>query len=60
MKIDFEFETEFGVFRDSLDLPDDVTYGEDAIQNMKEQRRDKWIEFIKNAPEVVIEETIDG
>ena len=60
MKIDFEFETEFGVFRDSLDLPDDVIYGEDEIQNMKEQRRDKWIEFIKNASEVVIEETIDG
>lgn len=60
MKIDFEFNTEYGVFRDALNLPDDVVYGEDAIQSMKEQRRDRWIEFIKNAPQVVIEEPVDG
>ena len=41
MKIDFEFETEYGRFRDSLTLPDNVVYGEDEIQAMKEQRRDQ-------------------
>ena len=38
MKIDFEFETEYGIFRDSLTLPENIVYGEDAIQAMKEHR----------------------
>lgn len=49
IKIDFEFDTPHGVFRDALHLPDDHAFTEDAIQAMKEQRRDNWIAVV-NAP----------
>ena len=62
MKIDFEFETQYGRFRDSLTLPENIVYGEDAIQAMKEQRRDRWIEFVKNPPQTdpAVEDTGNG
>ena len=49
MKIDFEFDTPHGVFRDALHLPDDHTLSEAEIQAMKEQRRDNWLAIV-NAP----------
>jgi len=60
MKIDFEFNTEFGTFRDSLNLPDDHNLSDQEIQTMKESRRDSWVDFIKNAPDVVITEDSNG
>ena len=59
MKIDFEFNTEFGTFRDSLNLPDDHNLSDQEIQTMKEKRRDSWISFIKNAPDIIAEDS-DG
>lgn len=53
IKIDFEFDTEHGVFRDALHLPDDHTLTEMEIQTMKEQRRDSWLAIV-NAPPVDI------
>jgi hypothetical protein len=50
MKIDFEFDTKHGKYRDSLTLPDDHTFTDAEIQAMKEQRRDNWIDFIDNPP----------
>lgn len=52
MKIDFEFDSEYGVFRDALHLPDDVTYTEAEIDAMKQARFDNWIYHIQNPPPV--------
>lgn len=43
MKIDFEFQTAYGVFRDALHLPDDHGFTDEEIQAMKQQRVDNWI-----------------
>lgn len=51
MKIDFEFETPHGLFRDALHLPDDHTFTDEEIQTMKQQRVDNWIAIV-NAPSV--------
>jgi hypothetical protein len=57
MKIDFEFDTPHGVFRDALHLPDDHTFTDDEIQAMKQQRVDNWIAVVTAPPvEEVIEE----
>lgn len=50
IKIDFEFDTAYGKFRDALYLPDDHTYTDAEIQAMKEQRRDNWIAIVSNPP----------
>lgn len=58
IKIDFEFTTEFGVFRDALHLPEDHALTDAEIQLMKQQRLDNWLAIV-NAPPVeenVIEE----
>jgi len=49
IKIDFEFDSQYGVFRDALHLPDDHTFTDDEIQAMKQQRYDNWLTII-NAP----------
>jgi len=51
MKIDFEFTTAQGLFRDALHLPDDHTFTDDEIQAMKQQRVDNWIAVV-TAPSV--------
>lgn len=50
IKIDFEFDTPYGVFRDALHLPMNATYTDVEIQAMKEQRRDNWIAIITAPP----------
>lgn len=56
IKIDFEFDTPHGVFRDALHLPDDHAFTEDEIQAMKEQRRDNWIAIVTAPPVEPVEE----
>ena len=57
LKIDFEFDTPHGMFRDALHLPDDHTFTDDEIQAMKQQRVDNWIAVVTAPPvEEVIEE----
>jgi len=46
MKIDFEFQTEHGLFRDALHLPDDHGLTEEQIEAMKTERRDNWIAVV--------------
>lgn len=46
MKIDFSFDTPYGIFRDALYLADGHTFTEEEIQALKEQRRDNWIAVI--------------
>ena len=58
MKIDFEFDSQYGVFRDALHLPDDHGMTDDEIQAMKQQRFDNWIAIVTAPPaEEVVEET---
>jgi hypothetical protein len=50
MKIDFEFTTPHGLFRDALHLPDDHTFTDEEIQAMKQQRVDNWIAVVTAPP----------
>lgn len=56
VKIDFEFDTPHGVFRDALHLPDDHAFTEDEIQAMKQQRVDNWIAIVTAPPAEPVEE----
>lgn len=62
MKIDFEFQTEHGLFRDALHLPDDHGLTDEQLDAMKAERRDAWIAVV-TAPAVEDEQDyieIDG
>lgn len=50
MKIDFEFDTPHGVFRDALHLPDDHTFTDAEIDAMKQQRVDNWVAIVTAPP----------
>ena len=56
VKIDFEFDTPHGVFRDALHLPDDHAFTQDEIQAMKQQRVDNWIAIVTAPPAEPAEE----
>jgi hypothetical protein len=43
MQIRFSFQTKYGLFSDALNLPDDHQYDEYELEEMKKERRDKWI-----------------
>lgn len=49
-KIDFEFDTAHGKFRDALHLPDNHGLSEAEIEAMKVQRRDNWIAVVTAPP----------
>ena len=59
MKIDFEFDSPYGVFRDALHLPDDHGMSDSEISAMKQQRFDNWIAIVNPPPSEVVEVT-DG
>lgn len=50
MKIDFEFETRYGKFRDALYLPDDVVFSDDEIAAMKQERLNNWLTVVELPP----------
>lgn len=50
MKIEFEFATPHGVFRDALYLPDDHSYTDEQIAAMKQERLDNWLFAVENPP----------
>jgi len=60
MKIDFEFETDYGKFRDALHLPDDHGLSDAEIEVMKEERRDNWIAAVTAPSEEPDTVEIDG
>lgn len=43
MKIDFQFETQYGLFSDALILPDDQTFTDAEIELMKQERLNNWL-----------------
>lgn len=51
MKIDFEFQSKYGVYRDALHLPDNHGMTDAQIEAMKQERFDKWIDAVENPPE---------
>jgi hypothetical protein len=50
MKIDFEFQTEHGLFRDALYLADDHTFTDEQLQAMQQERVDNWIAVVTAPP----------
>lgn len=50
IKIEFEFESKYGVFRDALHLPEDHGMTDEQIAAMKQQRFDNWIAIIEAPP----------
>jgi hypothetical protein len=51
MKIDFQFDTQYGTFADALWFPDDQPVPSDAdIEAMKQQRLNNWIAIITAPP----------
>lgn len=55
IKIDFEFDSKFGVFRDALHLPDDHTFTDAEIEAMKQQRYDNWMAIVDAPPADVVD-----
>lgn len=50
LKIDFEFDSQYGVFRDALHLPENHGMTDAEIQTMKQQRFDNWIAIVTAPP----------
>jgi hypothetical protein len=50
LKIDFEFQTPYGLYRDALHLPVNHGYTEAEIEAMKVDRRDAWIAVVTAPP----------
>jgi hypothetical protein len=50
IKINFEYDTKYGVYRDAIHLPNDHTYTEEEINKIKLERVNAWIEIIENPP----------
>jgi len=55
MMIDFEISRDGVVYRDALSLPDDHTFTDQEIENMKEAKYAAWVAFIEQASQEVIE-----
>lgn len=53
IKIDFEFTTRYGVFRDALYFPEDAIPPEEEIEAMKQQRLNNWIAIMEQPPQDV-------
>jgi hypothetical protein len=56
MKIVFEFQTPYGVFRDALHLPEDHGLSQEQITAMQQERLDNWLFVVENPPEAVSED----
>jgi len=50
MKIDFEFQTQYGKFADALWFADDQVPDEATIEAMKQQRLNNWIAAVTAPP----------
>jgi hypothetical protein len=49
--IAFKFETEHGTYRDAIVLPDDHGLAQEAIDAIKQQRVDTWLEIMNQQTE---------
>lgn len=48
MKIEFEFQTIHGAFRDALYLPDDHGLTDAQLDELKQERLDNWVAVVSN------------
>jgi hypothetical protein len=46
MVINFEFETQYGKYSDTLFLDEDHEFSDAEIQSMKQSRLDKWVAHV--------------
>jgi len=60
MNINFEFETEYGVFRDCIVLLDDTVLTTEQIEEMKTARLNSWLSFIKNTQDIAVQDSDNG
>jgi hypothetical protein len=60
IKLDFEFQTQYGVYRDALYLEDNHSFTEQEIEAMKQDRVNNWIAVIESPPEPESVEIING
>jgi hypothetical protein len=51
VKIEFEFDSEYGTFRDCIVLPDNHNMSEAQIDAIKQQRFDAWLESVQPVEE---------
>ena len=56
IKIEFQFETQYGNFHDALYLPEDHTYTEEQIIEMQLTRLNNWTYAIENPTQNPLEE----
>jgi hypothetical protein len=59
IKIDFTFDTEYGVYRDALYLEDNHSFTEQEIEAMKQERVNNWIAVITAPSEEVVEAPVE-
>ena len=60
MKINFLFDTKYGVFSDAITLPDDHTFTDNEIEAIKQERLSNWIAILEAPPsEEVIETPVE-
>lgn len=48
VKIDFEYTTAYGVYKDALYLPEDHEYTQEQIVSMQTERLNQWIKNIES------------
>jgi virulence-associated protein VagC len=53
--IRFSYETEYGLYSDALNIPEDAALSEQEIELLKQQRRDNWISHIQNSQNTIVE-----
>lgn len=59
MKIDFSFNTQYGIYRDALYLEDNHNFTEQQIEAMKQERVDNWVYSITNPISDSLETSLD-
>lgn len=50
VRVEFERQTEYGVFRDAICLPPDQTLSDAEIAALQEQRVQQWLAAVQNPP----------
>lgn len=58
MRINFSANTEIGQYNDTLILDENVSYTDAEIEQMKLNRVNKWVDYIKNANNEVAEDPL--
>ena len=59
IKIDFEFQTDHGLYRDALYFSDDYGPSDSEIEAIKQQRLQAWVALIENSTAIEAD-IVDG